>query len=87
VLFDATTGALHESQRFDVTLVDRIGSGDGFAAGLIYGLVTGWTPEASLRFAVAAAALKQRFRRTSTASRRQMSISWPAVTPVAGEGR
>ena len=40
-------------------LVDRIGGGDSFAAGLIYGLVTGRTPEAALRFAVAASALKQ----------------------------
>jgi 2-dehydro-3-deoxygluconokinase len=59
VLFDATTGRFHESQRYDVSLVDRIGGGDSFAAGLIYGLVTGRTPDASLRFAVAASALKQ----------------------------
>jgi 2-dehydro-3-deoxygluconokinase len=59
VLYDATTGAFHESQRYEVTLVDRIGGGDSFAAGLIYGLVSGRTPEASLRFAVAASALKQ----------------------------
>ena len=47
------------SQRYDVRLVDRIGGGDSFAAGLIYGLITGRDPEASLRFAVAASALKQ----------------------------
>jgi 2-dehydro-3-deoxygluconokinase len=41
-----------------LTLVDRIGGGDSFAAGLIYGLVTGRTPGASL-FAVEASALKQ----------------------------
>jgi 2-dehydro-3-deoxygluconokinase len=58
VLYDAATGACHESQRYDVTLVDRIGGGDSFAAGLIYGLVCGWTPERSLRFAVAASAMK-----------------------------
>src|SRR5260221_4380531 len=58
VLYDTTTAAFHESQRYDVTLVDRIGGGDSFAAGLIYGLVSGRTPEASLRFAVAASALK-----------------------------
>ena len=50
---------LHRSQRYDVRLVDRIGGGDSFAAGLIYGLVTGRAPEAALRFAVAASALKQ----------------------------
>jgi 2-dehydro-3-deoxygluconokinase len=59
VLFDATTAAFYESQRYDVTIVDRIGGGDSFAAGLIFGLVSGRTPEASLRFAVAASALKQ----------------------------
>ena len=59
VLWDAKTAAFHQSQRYDVRLVDRIGGGDSFAAGLIYGLVTGRSPEASLRFAVAASALKQ----------------------------
>jgi 2-dehydro-3-deoxygluconokinase len=59
VLHDAATGAFHTSQRYDVTIVDRIGGGDSFAAGLIWGLVTGRTGDASLRFAVAASALKQ----------------------------
>ena len=40
-------------------LVDRIGGGDSFAAGIIYGLVTGRGGAAALRFAVAASALKQ----------------------------
>jgi 2-dehydro-3-deoxygluconokinase len=59
VLWDAKAGAFHHSQHYEVRLIDRIGGGDSFAAGLIYGLVTGRTPEASLRFAVAASALKQ----------------------------
>ena len=59
VLWESATGTLHHSQRYEVRLVDRIGGGDSFAAGLIYGLVTGRTPEAALRFAVAASALKQ----------------------------
>ncbi len=58
-LWDAASGTMHRSQRYDVRLVDRIGGGDSFAAGLIYGLVTGRSPEAALRFAVAASALKQ----------------------------
>jgi 2-dehydro-3-deoxygluconokinase len=58
-LWDAAGGQFHVSQRYDVRLVDRIGGGDSFAAGLIYGLVTGRPPEAALRFAVAASALKQ----------------------------
>ena len=59
VLFEKATGAFHRSQHYDVRLVDRIGGGDSFAGGLIFGLVTGRSPEASLRFAVAASALKQ----------------------------
>jgi 2-dehydro-3-deoxygluconokinase len=39
--------------------VDRIGGGDSFAAGLIFGMLTGRTLDAALRFAVAAGALKQ----------------------------
>jgi 2-dehydro-3-deoxygluconokinase len=59
VLFDAPAGVLHHSQRYDVRLVDRIGGGDSFAAGLIYALGAGREPGQALRFAVAASALKQ----------------------------
>ncbi|HET7221378.1 MAG TPA: sugar kinase [Vicinamibacterales bacterium] len=59
VLWEASAKTMHRSQRYDVRLVDRIGGGDSFAGGLIYGLVTGRGPEAALRFAVAASALKQ----------------------------
>jgi 2-dehydro-3-deoxygluconokinase len=57
VLWDGKT--LHQSQRYSVRLVDRIGGGDSFAAGLIYGMITGRAHDAALRFAVAASALKQ----------------------------
>jgi 2-dehydro-3-deoxygluconokinase len=59
VLWDEARQQFHVSQRYDVRLVDRVGGGDSFAAGLIYGLLTGRDPAASLRFAVAASALKQ----------------------------
>ena len=59
VLFDSAASGFHHSQRYQVHLVDRIGGGDSFAAGLIYGLATGREPGAALRFAVAASALKQ----------------------------
>ena len=59
VLWDAIGGSFARSQRYDVRVVDRIGGGDSFGAGLIYGLLAGRSPEASLRFAVAASALKQ----------------------------
>jgi len=58
VLFEAASGAFHQSQKYEITVVDRIGGGDSFAAGLIYGLVTGRPADAALRFAVAASALK-----------------------------
>jgi 2-dehydro-3-deoxygluconokinase len=58
VLWDAPAGRFHHGQRYELRIVDRIGGGDSFAAGLIYGLVSGRTPEAALRFAVAASALK-----------------------------
>jgi 2-dehydro-3-deoxygluconokinase len=58
-MWDAKSKTMHRSQRYDVRLVDRIGGGDSFAGGLIYGLVTGRPPEDALRFAVAASALKQ----------------------------
>jgi 2-dehydro-3-deoxygluconokinase len=58
-LWDHVHQQFFHSQRYDVRIVDRIGGGDSFAAGLIYGLLTGRDPEAALRFAVAASALKQ----------------------------
>ncbi|MEO7270658.1 MAG: sugar kinase [Vicinamibacterales bacterium] len=59
LLWEGTSGTLHRSQRYDERLIDRIGGGDSFAGGLIYGLVTGRKPEDALRFAVASSALKQ----------------------------
>ena len=58
VLWDGQADQFHQSQRYDLRLVDRIGGGDSFAAGLIYGLVSGRSSADSLRFAVAASALK-----------------------------
>jgi 2-dehydro-3-deoxygluconokinase len=59
LLWDGQGKTVHQSQRYDVRLVDRIGGGDSFAAGLIYALVTGRGHDEALRFAVAASALKQ----------------------------
>jgi len=47
------------SRRYDIThIVDRVGGGDSFAAGLIYGLHTGMPDEEALNYAVAASCLK-----------------------------
>jgi len=59
VLWDSASATMLQSQRYLVRLVDRIGGGDSFAAGLIYAIVAGRPLDAALRFAVAASALKQ----------------------------
>jgi len=47
------------SRRYDITdIVDRVGGGDSFSAGLIYGLVNRMADEQALEFAVAASCLK-----------------------------
>ena len=47
------------SQRYDITdIVDRVGGGDSFASGLIFGLHTGKNDEDALSFAAAASCLK-----------------------------
>lgn len=47
------------SRRYDITdIVDRVGSGDAFAAGLIYGLLALRDDKKALEFAVAAGCLK-----------------------------
>jgi 2-dehydro-3-deoxygluconokinase len=58
VLWDQPSGTFTHSQRYELRVVDRIGGGDSFAAGLIYALVSGRAPQDALRFAVAASALK-----------------------------
>ena len=47
------------SRRYEIThIVDRVGAGDCFAAGLIYGMLTGLASQETLEFAVAASCLK-----------------------------
>ena len=51
-------GKSYLSKKYDVRIVDRVGGGDSFASGLIYGLVTKMDNQEALEFAVAASALK-----------------------------
>ncbi len=51
-------GGAIRSRRYDIQIVDRVGGGDSFAAGLIYGLITGMPDADALEFGVAASCLK-----------------------------
>ena len=46
------------SKRYLIHLVDRVGGGDSFVGGLLYGLVNNHEPQETLEFAVAASCLK-----------------------------
>lgn len=46
------------SKEYHLHIVDRVGGGDSFGAGLIYSLITGKTTKDAVEFAVAASALK-----------------------------
>jgi len=59
LLYDGPSKTLHRGPRYLVRLVDRIGGGDSFAAGLIFAQLDGRPLDHALRFAVAASALKQ----------------------------
>jgi len=48
----------YHTKKYDVRIVDRVGSGDSFASGFIYGLVTGKSMQDAADFGVAASALK-----------------------------
>jgi 2-dehydro-3-deoxygluconokinase len=48
----------YHSKKYEVRIVDRVGSGDSFASGFIYGLVTGMLMADAAEFGVAASALK-----------------------------
>lgn len=56
LLYDGEKSYL--SKKYDVRIVDRVGGGDSFASGLIYGLITEMPLQEALEFAVAASALK-----------------------------
>jgi 2-dehydro-3-deoxygluconokinase len=55
---DAACSEPVRSSRYDITIVDRVGGGDSFASGLIYGLLTKSNSRDALEFAVAASCLK-----------------------------
>ncbi len=66
----STESDVYFSKQYDVHIVDRVGGGDSFGAGLIYGLKSGMDNGTALEFAVAASCLKHSvegdFNRVST---------------------
>jgi 2-dehydro-3-deoxygluconokinase len=58
LLYERGSNTLFESVQYPVSLVEPIGAGDAFAAGLIYAVLAGRSAERALSFAVAAGALK-----------------------------
>lgn len=54
-------GQTYVSPTMQLDVIDRIGGGDGFAAGLFYGLITGQAPEQALRLGWAHGALLTAF--------------------------
>ncbi len=53
----AADGAWQVIEPREITVLDRIGGGDGFVGGLLYGLLKGWEAEACAQFAWASGAL------------------------------
>jgi 2-dehydro-3-deoxygluconokinase len=56
MLYDGT--AFHFSRVYPIRVVDRVGAGDSFTGGLIYGLLSGFPAGQALEFAAAASCLK-----------------------------
>ena len=57
ILFDGEK--IHSSRKYAIHLVDRIGGGDSFGAGLIYSLLNNYDCQHALEYAVASSCLKQ----------------------------
>lgn len=57
MVYDGTQSFFSKEYHIDY-IVDRVGSGDSFGAGLIYALRKGWDCQATVDFATAASALK-----------------------------
>lgn len=56
ILYDGNS--FYQSNEYDIHIVDRVGGGDSFVAGLIYGFLNNLSNQESLEFATAASCLK-----------------------------
>lgn len=71
MLYSSSDNKAYFSRKYDIQIVDRVGGGDSFGAGLIYGLITEKQCQDAIEFAVAASCLKHTiegdFNRTTVA--------------------
>lgn len=76
MLYDSGENIVHYSRHYDIQLVDRVGGGDSFTAGVIYGLANEMGNQDTIEFATAASCLKQTiegdFNRISVAEVRDL---------------
>ncbi|MCM8710707.1 PfkB family carbohydrate kinase [Clostridium sp. SYSU_GA19001] len=61
----------YESEKFSFEIVDRVGGGDAFTAGLIYALMERFEPQKTVDFATAASALKHTIKGDANISSRE----------------
>ena len=59
MLFDAFENKAYYSRKYDIQIVDRVGGGDSFTAGIIYSLIMGKENQEAIEFATATSCLKQ----------------------------
>ena len=58
ILYDSAMDEFFKSKKYDIHIVDRVGGGDSFGGGLIYGMLRGMDNQQTIEFAVAASCLK-----------------------------
>ena len=58
MLYSTDKNEYHLSKEYTIDIVDRVGSGDSFAAGIIYSLLNKATAQDAIEFAIAASCLK-----------------------------
>ena len=58
IAYEAATDEIHRAPTFDIEVVDRVGSGDAFAGGLLYGVLSGDVAR-GVRYGVAISSIKQ----------------------------
>ena len=58
MLYDSKLGQAYFSKEYDIQIVDRVGAGDSFTAGIIYGINKKMNNQSIAEFAAAASCLK-----------------------------